>query len=95
MMENNMNSIISGQNHNTLNPKQKSFGFNRRQKDNCPLNGECLTPKVIYCADFANFQMKLMTTKSYILVWQKQLSKSAITTINEMSNISNISITQN
>ena len=50
----NMDSITSGHNHNILNPKQKSFGSNFRKKDSCPLNGECLTPKVIYLADVSN-----------------------------------------
>ena len=50
----NMNSIISGHNHNTLNPKQKLLGCNYRKKDSCPLNGKCLTPKVIYRADASN-----------------------------------------
>ena len=36
----NMDSIISGHNHNILNPKQKSFGCNCRKKDCCPLNGD-------------------------------------------------------
>ena len=46
----NMDSIISGHNHNILNPKQRSFGCNCRKKE----NGECLTPKVIYRADVTN-----------------------------------------
>ena len=50
----NMDSIISGHNHNILNPKQKSFGCNCRNKNSCPLNGECLTAKVIYRADVSN-----------------------------------------
>ena len=50
----NMDSIISGHNHNILNSKQKSFGCNYRRKDSCPLNGECLTPKVIYRAVVSN-----------------------------------------
>ena len=44
----NIDSITSGQNHNVLNPKQKSFGCNCRKKDSFPLNGEYLTLKVIY-----------------------------------------------
>ena len=40
-------------------------------------------------------QMKLLTVKSFILVWQEQLLRSAIITINKMSNGSNISIIQN
>ena len=50
----NMDSIISGHNHKILNPKQRSFGCNCRKKDSCPLNGKCLTPKVIYRADVTN-----------------------------------------
>ena len=50
----NMFSIISGHNHNILNPKQKSFGYNCRDKNGCPSNGECLTPKVICHADVSN-----------------------------------------
>ena len=49
-----MDSIISGYNHNISNPKQKPFGSNCRKKDSCPLTGEFLTPKVIYCADVSN-----------------------------------------
>ena len=40
---NNISSIISIHNKNILNPKQTSFGCNCRNKDNCPLDGECLT----------------------------------------------------
>ena len=51
---NNMDTIISGHNYNILNPKHKSFGCNCRKKDSCPLNGEYLTPKVIYRTDVSN-----------------------------------------
>ena len=47
----NMGSIISGHNHNIINLKQKSFGYNCKKKDKCLWNDECLTPKVIYRAD--------------------------------------------
>ena len=50
----NMDSIISGHNNNRLKPKQKWFGCNCRKKRSCPLNGECLTRKVIYRADVSN-----------------------------------------
>ena len=50
----NMDSIISRHNHNILKPKQKWFGCNCRKKRSCPLNGECLTRKVIYRADVSN-----------------------------------------
>ena len=46
-----MDSLISGHTHNILNP---SFGRNCRRKGNRPLNGEFLTPKVIYRADVSN-----------------------------------------
>ena len=36
---------------NILNQKQISFGCNCRNKDNCPLDGECLIPNIIYYAD--------------------------------------------
>ena len=49
-----MDSVISGHNHNILNPKQKYFWCNCRKKDSCSLNRECLTPKVVYCADVTN-----------------------------------------
>ena len=48
---NNISSILSTHNKNILNPKQRSFGYNCRNKDNCPLDGECLTPNIIYRAD--------------------------------------------
>ena len=48
---NNIISILSTHNKNILNPKQASFGCNRRNKDNCPLHGEYLTPNIIYCTD--------------------------------------------
>ena len=44
----NLDSVISGHNLNMLNLKLKLFGYNCRKKDSCPLDGECLTPKVIY-----------------------------------------------
>ena len=48
---NNISSILSTHNKNILNLKQTSFGCNCRNKDNCPLDGECLTPNIIYRAD--------------------------------------------
>ena len=50
---NNISSILSTHNKNILNPKQTSFGCNCRNKDNCPLDGEFLTPNIIYRADIA------------------------------------------
>ena len=50
----NISSIISSHNRNILSPKQQSFGCNCRVKNECPLNGECQTPSVIYRADVVN-----------------------------------------
>ena len=48
---NNISSILSIHNKYILSPKQISFGCNCRNKGNCPLDGECLTPNIIYRAD--------------------------------------------
>ena len=48
---NNISSILSTHNKNILKPIQTSFGCNCRNKDNSPLDGECLTPNIIYRAD--------------------------------------------
>ena len=48
---NSISAILSTHNKNILNPKQTSFGCNCRNKDNCPLEGECLTPNIIYRAE--------------------------------------------
>ena len=44
----------SALNRNILNPIVKSYGCNCRVKSSCPLNGECLTPKIIYRANVSN-----------------------------------------
>ena len=53
-VNNKMHNILSGHNHSILIPKQKSIGCNCRKKDSCPLNGECLAPKVIHRPDVWN-----------------------------------------
>ena len=50
----NIGSIISSHNRATLHPATTSYGCNCRVKDSCPLNGECLTPKLVYRADIEN-----------------------------------------
>ena len=62
----NLDSTISGHNRDILNPKQKSFGCNCRKKGSSPLNGECLTSKVVYRADNKNGANN--DKKSFILV---------------------------
>ena len=50
----NIGSLISARNRNILNPIVQSYGCNCRLKSSCPLNGECLAPKIIYKADVSN-----------------------------------------
>ena len=52
----NMGSVISSHNQQILRPKATSFGCNcrGRNKANCPLEGKCLTPHLIYQADVTN-----------------------------------------
>ena len=50
----NISSVISSHNRNISSLKQKSFGCNCRVKNQCPLNGGCQTPSVMYRADMAN-----------------------------------------
>ena len=50
----NIGSIISSHNRATLHPATTSYGCNCRIKNSCPLNGECLTPKLVYRADIEN-----------------------------------------
>ena len=51
----NMGSIISAHNQRLLTPNNSSFGCNSRNKSNCPLEGKCLKPKVIYQAAVTNY----------------------------------------
>ena len=46
--------MISVHSRNILNLIVQSYGCNCRVKSSCPLNGECLTPKIIYWADVPN-----------------------------------------
>ena len=50
----NMGSIISAHNQRLLTPNNSTFECNCRNKNNCPLEEKCLTPKVIYQADVTN-----------------------------------------
>ena len=50
----NINSVISSHNKNILNPRSVSFGCNCRNRESCPLNGECLTPQIVYRATVTN-----------------------------------------
>ena len=50
----NIDSIISAHNRNILNSIVQSSGCNCRVKSSYPLNGECLTPKIINRANVSN-----------------------------------------
>ena len=50
----NNSSIIASHNKSVFRPKSKEYGFNCRNKELCPLQRQCLTPKVIYEATVVN-----------------------------------------
>ena len=50
----NISSIIASHNKSILRPKAKEYGCNCRNKESCPLQNQCLTPKVIYEATVVN-----------------------------------------
>ena len=51
----NMSSILSSHNLNVINPyKTQTYGCNCRIRESCPLQNQCLTPKIIYRADVEN-----------------------------------------
>ena len=81
---NNISSTLSTHNKNILNPEQTSFGCNCRNKDNCPLDGECLTRNIIYRVDITTDNDHNFTT-----VLQKQLSKNTTVIILVTLNMSN------
>ena len=48
----NMSSILSSHNLNVINLYEtQTYGCNCRTKESCPLQNQCLTPKIIYRAD--------------------------------------------
>ena len=50
----NINSLIWSHNKNILNPRTTSFRCNCQKKESCPLNGECLTSKLVYRVTVTN-----------------------------------------
>ena len=50
----NISSIIASHNKSILCPKAKEYGCNCRNKESCPLQNQCLTPKTIYEATVVN-----------------------------------------
>ena len=87
---NNISSILSSHNKNILNPKQISFGCNCRNKDNCPFDGECLTPNIIT----VQILPQIMTI-NFTTVHQKQLLKNTTVIIFVTLNMSNTNMLLN
>ena len=50
----NISSIIASHNISVLRPKAKEYGCNCRNKESCPLQNQCLKPKVIFEATVVN-----------------------------------------
>ena len=50
----NMGSIISSHNKHILNSNNTEYGCNCNNRDECPLENECLTPRIVYRADVTN-----------------------------------------
>ena len=71
----NIGSIISSHNRDTLHPATTLYGCNCRV---CPLNGECLTPKLVYRADIEN---NSNNEKKYYLGLSETIFKNVIGTI--------------
>ena len=50
----NMKPIISSHNKHILNSNNTEYGCNCNNRDECPLENECLTPRIVYRADVTN-----------------------------------------
>ena len=50
----NMGSIISSHNKHILNSNNTEYGCNCNNRDECPLESECFTPRIVYRADGTN-----------------------------------------
>ena len=49
-----MRSIISSHDKHILNACNTKYWFNCNNRDECPLENECLTPRIVYRADVTN-----------------------------------------
>ena len=50
----NISSIISSHNRHILNPEPETYNCNCRNPDECPVEGACLIPNVVYQAEITN-----------------------------------------
>ena len=82
----NMASILSSRNLNVINPfKTQTYGCNCRTKESCPLENQCLTPKISYRADVENDTNS--ETKFYFGLTQTPFLKTDLEIILEISSI--------
>ena len=86
-----MKSTISGHNKQVLRSKPKK-GCNCRDKNTCLLDNKCLTPKVIYQADFTN---DTDDTYKYYLGLAETSFKDKLIIINLLSATINKKLAQN
>ena len=73
----NISSILTSHNKKILAENEKQYECNCRNKDECPLDNTCLTPRVIYEAD----DITLTPPESFILGYLILHLKSVIITI--------------
>ena len=76
-----MGSIISAHNQRLLTPNISFFECNWRNNSNCPLEGKCLTPKVIYQADVTNdVDDGLETTPNRLIINDTKTKQNCLNT---------------
>ena len=61
----NISSITSSHNKNFLYSDNTEYGYNCNDKNKCPLDNKCLTPRIVYRADVTNDQ----TQEQNFLLW--------------------------
>ena len=61
----NIISILTNHNKNILADNERQYECNYRNKDECPLENKCLTPRVIYEADIITLNI---SGKVYIML---------------------------
>ena len=84
----NISSIISAHNKKILNRNTKSLGCNCRIQENIPLNGECLTPRIIHMATVTNESNS--EARKYIRLADTPNLKSVLETIQNILIIKNM-----
>ena len=90
-----MKTIINNRNKNILgkNPSINASTCNCRDKEACPLNGQCQIGEVVYEGTLSSSQPNYK--EKSILGLRKNLSKDAYTTIIYLSEMNFIKSTQN